>query len=181
MTNAFKLNNIYSKNKYNKGVAATVRYDQVDLGKPGPEDWFKLYKMGDNLLQDYQPAMVSKVKDPEGYKNPYLVYGDETFKANCAERLPSVQECHLVYGITRAKRPFIWPVTVIEDIDHGLGWHISAYEIANAAFDRWTQVRSDKPNNRYLHVDLEFLKKRFLKSPLLIMKLQLIKHLKIEL
>ena len=80
MTNAFKLNNIYSKNKYNKGVAATVRYDQVDLGKPGPEDWFKLYKMGDNLLQDYQPAMVSKVKDPEGYKNPYLVYGDETFK-----------------------------------------------------------------------------------------------------
>ena len=37
MTNAFKLDQIVSKNKYNKGVAATVRYDTVDLGKPGPE------------------------------------------------------------------------------------------------------------------------------------------------
>ena len=32
----FKLDQILTKNKYNKGVAATVRYDVVDLGKPGP-------------------------------------------------------------------------------------------------------------------------------------------------
>ena len=48
MTNIFKLDQIVSKNKYNKGIAASVRYDTVDLGKPGPDDWFKLYKMGDS-------------------------------------------------------------------------------------------------------------------------------------
>ena len=49
----FKLDQILTKNKYNKGVAATVRYDVVDLGKPGPDDWFRIYKLGDNNLDDY--------------------------------------------------------------------------------------------------------------------------------
>ena len=31
MSNIFNLNQVVSKNKYNKGVAATVRYDVVDL------------------------------------------------------------------------------------------------------------------------------------------------------
>ena len=35
MSNIFKLDQIVSKNKYNKGIAASVRYDTVDLGKPG--------------------------------------------------------------------------------------------------------------------------------------------------
>jgi len=152
----FKLDKIISKQKYNKGIAATVRYDTVDLGKPGPEEWFKLYKInGMSKLEDFTPAMTCKVKDPEGRLNPYLIVGDEDFKAICAEKLARVQDCHLLYGMTRSKRPFIWPVTVVEDINVGLGWHISAYEIARAAFDRWTQIRSDKPNNRYLHVDLD--------------------------
>ncbi len=155
MANAFKLDQIVSKNKYNKGVAATVRYDTVDLGKPGPDDWFKLYPMGDNSIEDYPPAMTSKVKDPEGRLTPYLVVGNEDFKAACAEKLPKIQDCHLLYGITRSKRLFIWPVVQVEDINDGIGWHVSAYEIARAAFNRWTQIRSDKPNNRYLHVDLD--------------------------
>jgi len=155
MTNIFKLDQIVSKNKYNKGIAASVRYDTVDLGKPGPDDWFKLYKMGENTIDDYQPAMISKVKDPEGKLNPYLIVGSEDFKAACAEKLSRVQDAHLLYGITRSKRLFIWPVVYVDDLNQGIGWHISAYEIARAGFDRWTQIRSDKPNNRYLHIDLD--------------------------
>ena len=151
MSNIFKLDQIVSKNKYNKGIAASVRYDTVDLGKPGPDDWFKLYKRGDSNIDDYQPAMISKVKDPEGMLNPYVIVGDEDFKASCAEKLSRVQDAHLLYGITRSKRLFIWPVVYVNDLNEGIGWHISAYEIARAAFDRWTQIRSDKPNNRYLH------------------------------
>ena len=83
----FKLDQIHSKNKYNKGVAATIRYDVVDLGKPGPDDWFRIYKMGNNSLNDYDPAIISKIKDPEGNLKPYLVVGSEDWKAACAERL----------------------------------------------------------------------------------------------
>jgi len=156
MANIFKLNQVVSKNKYNKGTASSVRYDVVDLGKPGPDDWFKIYKIGDaGNLDDYQPMMISKVKDPEGKLNPYLIGGSEDFKAACAEKLSRVQDVHLAYGITTHKRLFIWPVVVVEDLNEGIGWHISAYEIAGAAFNRWTQIRSDKPNSRYIHLDLD--------------------------
>ena len=151
----FKLDQILTKNKYNKGVAATVRYDVVDLGKPGPDDWFRIYKLGDNNLDDYEPAIISKVKDPEGNLKPYLITGSEDWKAACAERLSRVQDVHLLYGITRSKRLFIWPLPVVEDINDAIGWHLSGYEIAKAGFDRWTQIRSDKPNSRYMHIDLD--------------------------
>ena len=35
MSNIFKLNQVVSKNKYNKGIAATQRFDVVDLGSLG--------------------------------------------------------------------------------------------------------------------------------------------------
>ena len=87
--------------------------------------------------------------------NPYLIGGSEDFKAACAEKLPRVQYCHLTYGITTHKRLFVWPVVYVEDVNEGIGWHVSAYEIAGAAFSRWTQIRSDKPNSRYIHLDLD--------------------------
>jgi|TARA_B100000424_G_scaffold42928_1_gene29221 hypothetical protein len=155
MSNIFNLNQVVSKNKYNKGVAATVRYDVVDLGKPGPDDWFKLYKMGDGRLEDYPQMLITLQKDAEGKDHPYLIGGDEDFKASCSEKLSRCRDVHLVYGITLAKRPFIWPLVVVEDLTVGIGWHITGYEIARAAFDRWTKIRSDKANNRYLHIDLD--------------------------
>ena len=155
MSNIFKLNQVVSKNKYNKGIAATQRIDVVDLGKPGPDDWFKLYTFEQQGLDNFQPCMISRVKDPEGKLTPYLIGGSEDFKAACAEKLPRIQDVHLAYGITTHKRLFIWPVVYLEDINEGIGWHISACEIANAAFTRWTQIRSDKPNSRYIHLDLD--------------------------
>ena len=156
MPNIFKLNQIVSKNKYNKGTAATRVYDVVDLSKPGPDDWFKVYNLADGAgLDGYPNVMISKVKDPEGKLNPYLIAGSEEFRAACAEKLSRVQDVKLLYGITTHKRLFIWPLVVVEDLNEGIGWHISGYEIAKAAFDRWTQIRSDKPNNRYQHIDLD--------------------------
>ena len=124
MSNIFKLNQVVSKNKYNKGIAATQRFDVVDLGKPGPDDWFKLYTFDQQGLDNFQPCMISRVKDPEGKLNPYLIGGSEDFKAACAEKLPRVQYCHLTYGITTHKRLFVWPVVYVEDVNEGIGWHV---------------------------------------------------------
>jgi hypothetical protein len=155
MANIFKLYQVVSKNKYNKGIATTQRFDVVDLGKPGADDWFKLYTFTEQGLDNFPPVMICKTKDPEGKLNPYLIGGSEDFKAACAEKLPRVQYCHLTYGITTHKRLFVWPVVYVEDVNEGIGWHVSAYEIAGAAFSRWTQIRSDKPNSRYIHLDLD--------------------------
>ena len=155
MANIFKLDQVVSKNKYNKGIATTQRFDVVDLGKPGADDWFKLYTFTEQGLYNFPPVMICKTKDPEGKLNPYLIGGSEDFKAACAEKLPRVQYCHLTYGITTHKRLFVWPVVYVEDVNEGIGWHVSAYEIAGAAFSRWTQIRSDKPNSRYIHLDLD--------------------------
>ena len=155
MANIFKLDQVVSKNKYNKGISTTQRFDVVDLGKPGADDWFKLYTFTEQGLDNFPPVMICKTKDPEGKLNPYLIGGSEDFKAACAEKLPRVQYCHLTYGITTHKRLFVWPVVYVEDVNEGIGWHVSAYEIAGAAFSRWTQIRSDKPNSRYIHLDLD--------------------------
>ena len=155
MANIFKLDQVVSKNKYNKGIATTQRFDVVDLGKPGADDWFKLYTFTEQGLDNFPPVMICKTKDPEGKLNPYLIGGSEDFKAACAEKLPRVQYCHLTYGITTHKRLFVWPVVYVEDVNECIGWHVSAYEIAGAAFSRWTQIRSDKPNSRYIHLDLD--------------------------
>ena len=155
MANIFKLDQVVSKNKYNNGIATTQRFDVVDLGKPGADDWFKLYTFTEQGLDNFPPVMICKTKDPEGKLNPYLIGGSEDFKAACAEKLPRVQYCHLTYGITTHKRLFVWPVVYVEDVNEGIGWHVSAYEIAGAAFSRWTQIRSDKPNSRYIHLDLD--------------------------
>lgn len=138
MANIFKLDQVVSKNKYNKGIATTQRFDVVDLGKPGADDWFKLYTFTEQGLDNFPPVMICKTKDPEGKLNPYLIGGSEDFKAACAEKLPRVQYCHLTYGITTHKRLFVWPVVYVEDVNEGIGWHVSAYEIAGAAFSRWT-------------------------------------------
>jgi len=111
--------------------------------------------MGDGRLEDYPQMLITLQKDAEGKDHPYLIGGDEDFKASCSEKLSRCRDVHLVYGITLAKRPFIWPLVVVEDLTVGIGWHITGYEIARAAFDRWTKIRSDKANNRYLHIDLD--------------------------
>ena len=111
MTNIFNLNQVVSKNKYNKGVA-TARYDVVDLESLGR--WLlSAYKMGDGRLEDYPQMLITLQKDAEE-RSPYG--GDEDFKASCSEKLSRCRDVHLVYGITLVKRPFIWPLVVVEDL-----------------------------------------------------------------
>ena len=61
MSNIFKLNQVVSKNKYNKGIATTQRFDVVDLGKPGADDWFKLYTFTEQGLDNF-PARYDIAK-----------------------------------------------------------------------------------------------------------------------
>ena len=153
--NPFSLDNIKASQNYKQGLPSTRRFDIVDLGKPGPDDWFKGYNLGKGF-EDFVIAWVAKKKDAEGKMHPYLIASeDEDFKASCVQKLKRTQLVHLYYGITSHYRPFIWPVPVVEDINDALGWHVTGMEIAKAGMTRWTQIQSDKANSRYIHVDLD--------------------------
>ena len=153
--NPFSLDNIKDSQNYKQGLPSTRRFDIVDLGKPGPDDWVKGYNLGKGF-EDFVIAWVAKKKDAEGKMHPYLIASeDEDFKASCVQKLKRTQLVHLYYGITSHYRPFIWPVPVVEDINDALGWHVTGMEIAKAGMTRWTQIQSDKANSRYIHVDLD--------------------------
>ena len=150
----FSLDEINATDNYKKGLPSSRKYDTVDLGKPGPDDWFKGYDLGKGFEQ-FGISWITRKKDAEGKSHPYLIAGKVDFKAAAVQKLKRVQRVHLYYGITSNYRPFIWPVVLVEDINEALGWHVTGLEIAKAAMTRWTQIQSDKANNRYIHVDLD--------------------------
>ena len=151
----FTLDQVAATADYKQGLPSTRKYTMVDLGKPGPDDWFRGYDLG-NGFDGFTKAHITKKKDAEGKPHPYLIASsDEDFKAACVQKLKNVQYVHLYYGITSHYRPFIWPVVAVEDINDAIGWHATGIEIAQAGMSRWTQIQSDKPNSRYIHVDLE--------------------------
>jgi hypothetical protein len=154
MNNPFSLEDVIATEDYKQGLPSTRRYDTVDLGKPGAEDWFRGYDLGKGFDQ-FAISWITKKKDAEGKQHPYLITGKPDFKAAAVQKLKRVQRVHLYYGITSHYRPFIWPVAVVDDIKEALGWHVTGLEIAKAGMTRWTQIQSDKPNNRYIHLDLE--------------------------
>lgn len=151
----FSLDQIAATANYKSGLPSTRKYTTVDLGKPGPDDWFKGYDLGKGF-DSFTTAWITNKKDAEGRKHPYLIAGpDEDFKADCVQRLKGTQMVHLYYGITSHFRPFIWPVVYVEDFNTALGWHATGLEIAKAGMTRWTQIMSDKANSRYIHGDLD--------------------------
>ena len=150
------LNKIKSNSNYNKGLAATRLFDTVTLGKPSPDDFFKIYPLGElGTLEEYPPVLIAKKKDPEGKLQPYLIYGDEDFRAKAAEKIRKTQEVRLCYWVNTNQEIGIWPVAVVQDLNAAIGWHITGHEIAVAALKRWTQIFSDKATSRYIHVDLD--------------------------
>jgi len=157
--NKYSLDDIAVTSDYKDGLPSTRKYDLVDLGKPGPDDWFRNYdqnKPDKPGLLGFQIAVVVKKADAEGKIHPYLIASkDPTFRAACIERFRKTQLVRLVYGITTAYKLFIWPVPVIEDLSTAIGWHATGHEIADAAMTRWTQIVSDKANSRYTHIDLD--------------------------
>ena len=155
---AYSLNDIAATGDYKDGLPSTRTYDIIDLGKPGPDDWFKLYDLKiENKpgLLGFQTTEVAKKADAEGRKHPYLIAGDPDFRAACLNKFRGVQLVRLCYGITTAGKLFIWPVVVVEDLTTAIGWHQSGHMIAEAACTRWTQLVSDKANSRYTHIDLD--------------------------
>jgi len=151
----FSLDDIAPTGDFKQGLPSVRRYDSVDLGKPGPEDWFKGYDLGKGF-GNFQTAHITKKKDAEGRFHPYLIASkDPDFKAAALQRLKRVQQVHLYYGITSTYRLFIWPVVVVEDISNALKWHATGIEIAQAAMTRWSQIESNKSDSYYIHIDLE--------------------------
>ena len=151
----FSLDDISPTGDYKLGLPSTRSYDVVDLGKPGPEDWFRGYDLGKGF-DNFQSAWITRKKDAEGQLHPYLIASkDPDFKAAAVQKLKRVQFVHLFYGITSTKRLFIWPVVCVEDINNAIKWHVTGIEIAKAAMTRWTQLNSNKADSCYIHIDLE--------------------------
>ena len=138
------------------GQESTIIYDQCDLGKPAPDDWFKLYNFNGKGLEGFKRCLIAKRKDPAGNAQPYLIVGSQDFKRKCRQKIRPTQYVRVAYGITTSRRLFIWPVVEVKDIaDVSNNWHLTGWEIANAALTRWTQIMSDKPHHRYIHKDLD--------------------------
>ena len=75
----FSLDQIAATANYKSGLPSTRKYTTVDLGKPGPDDWFKGYDLGKGF-DSFTTAWITNKKDAEGRKHPYLIAGpDEDF------------------------------------------------------------------------------------------------------
>ena len=81
--NPFSLDNIKASQNYKQGLPSTRRFDIVDLGKPGPDDWFKGYNLGKGF-EDFVIAWVAKKKadleEKEFNKNFEKEYGEQAIK-----------------------------------------------------------------------------------------------------
>ena len=106
-------------------------------------------------MSGFMKALNAKKKDAMGIMQPYLILGNDTFKAKIIKRIRPVQLVRIAYGITTNERLFIWPLPIVEDLNAALTWHATGWEIATAAFTRWTGIQSNKADSRYIHLDLE--------------------------
>jgi len=136
------------------GLESTIIFDFVDLCKPGPDDWFKLYNFDNKGLNGFITGLIAKKKDAAGIMQPYLITGNDAFKRKCRQRIRPTQHVKITYGITTERRLFIWPVVVVDDLSDNK-WQLTAWEIAQAATTRWSQIISDKANQRNIHKDFD--------------------------
>lgn len=151
----FKLEDAEVASDSDEGLESTKIHDVCWLGKPGPDEFFKIYNLKNKGLDGFINGFVAKRKDKLGVTQHYLIIGSKDFKAKCRQRIKPMQYVKLLYGVTSNERLFIWPVVVVKDIGDAWGWHLTAWEIAKAALDRWSGVQSDKTAGRYIHVDLD--------------------------
>ena len=151
-----KLEDMAANTDDDDGQESTIIHDNCDLGKPAPDEWFKLYNLNGKELNGFLRSLVAKRKDATGQSQPYLITGTDDFKRKCRQKIRPTQYVRVAYGITTGKRLFIWPVVEVKDIaDCSNNWHLTGWEIANSALTRWTQISSDKPRMRYIHGDLD--------------------------
>tara|TARA_R100001594_G_C4033605_1_gene261800 strand:- start:1034 stop:1708 length:675 start_codon:yes stop_codon:yes gene_type:complete len=151
-----KLEDMAANTDDDDGQESTIIYDHCDLGKPAPDEWFKLYDLNGKGIKGYIRALIAKRKDATGQQQPYLIAGTDDFEKKCRQKIRPTQYVRVTYGITTGKRLFVWPVVEVKDIaDVSNKWHLTAWEIANSALTRWTQISSDKAHHRYIHGDLD--------------------------
>ena len=151
----FDLKDVAANEDLDDGLESTKIFDLVDLGKPGADDWFKLYNFNNKGLKGFSRGLIAKRRDAQGIHQPYLILGNETFKRKIRQKIRPTQYVRLAYGITNYERLFIWPLPEVKDINEAITWHATGWEIAKAAFTRWTQIQSNKADKRYVHLDLE--------------------------
>ena len=151
-----KLADMVANTDDDDGQESTRIYDDCDLGKPAPDEWFKLYNFNGKGLNGFIRCLIAKRKDAAGMSQPYLILGKDDFQSKVRQKIRPTQYVRIAYGITSGKRPFIWPVVIVNDIGEANNkWHLTAWEIANAALTRWSQISSDKAHHRYVHGDLD--------------------------
>ena len=151
-----KLEDVAANTDDDDGQESTIIFDNCDLGKPAPDEWFKLYNFNDKGLNGFLRCLIAKRKDAAGQSQPYLIAGTDDFKRKCRQKIRPTQYVRVAYGITTGRRLFIWPLVEVKDIaEVSNNWHLTGWEIAGAALTRWSQISSDKAHHRYVHSDLD--------------------------
>ena len=151
----FKLEEIQADSDFEEGFESTRIFDKVDLGKPEGDEFFKLYNFDGKGFKGFANGLICKRRDAQGILQPYLIRGNDDFRAKVKKKIKKTQWVKLGYGITTNERLFIWPFVIVQDAADAYGWHLTGWEIAQAALTRWTGIQSDKTIQQYIHIDLE--------------------------
>jgi len=118
----------------------------VRLGKPEPDDWFKLFPPKDSKLDSFLKGVNCKIKDAKNHKQDFLIGGSKAFKGETLKRIKPSSKTIITYGVTSTKMPFIWCVNYNDSYTND--WQKTAKQAADQACTLWTKIISDKPNEQ---------------------------------
>jgi len=143
----FKLDDIKIADDFDDKLGKSRVIDIVRLGKPQPNEWFKLFDLG-NRIKSFAPVVLTRQPDARGEVQDYILSKEIADKY--AGKLKPFTRTILTYGYTTTGIVFIWPLNYNPEYPD-LSWHLTARSIAESAFDEWTQMQSDKAQRAYLH------------------------------
>ena len=131
------------------GIKGNKVFDIVRFDKPQPNEWFKLFNLGDGF-KSFAKVIITTQPDAKGENQKYLLAPDvaDAYKDYLKPHTRSV----LTYGYTTQGIIFIWPVNYNPEYQNN--WHDSAKKIAIAADNEWTQIQSDKAQKCYVHLKM---------------------------
>ena len=135
---------------FEDGLKGKKVFDVVRCDKPQPNEWFRLFKLGDKGFDNFIKVVITEQEDARGEKQSYLLSPEiaNTYK----DYLKPYHRAVLAYGYTSRGIIFIWPVKYNPEYPNL--WNETAQKIAIAACNEWTQIQSDRVQKCYTHLKM---------------------------
>ena len=146
---------------FEDGLKGKKVFDVVRCDKPQPNEWFRLFKLGDKGFDNFIKVVITEQEDARGEKQSYLLSPEiaNTYK----DYLKPYHRAVLAYGYTSRGIIFIWPVKYNPEYPNL--WNDTAQKIAIAACNEWTQIQSDRVQKCYTHLKMTEKNERETKDP----------------